>query len=249
MMGTTMPMEHGTARAASTGGRPARLTRMVATAAGLWGWSALAAAQSLTVTPSSVPVPALGVPYSVTFVASDGVAPYQFLVSTGLLPAGLSLSPGGDLTGTPTTAAPYSFTITVSDALGREADLTGSGAVSGGLVLTPPPLLAPNVPYSGQIQVTGGTGPYTFAINSGALPPGMSLSAGGLLSGTPTAPGNYILVVQVTDANGLSSVITLAISVAASATGIPANDPWMLALAALGLGWLARRQLRKRHGI
>lgn len=237
-----MPLQPGTTRAAATWWRP---TRAAAAAAGLWWWSALAAAQSLTVTPSTIPVPVQGVPYSVTFVASDGVPPYQFLVSTGLLPAGLSLSPGGDLTGTPTTAAPYSFTITVSDALGREADLAGSGTVSGGLVLAPPPVIVPGMPYSGQIQVTGGTGPYTFAIHSGALPPGMSLSGSGVLGGTPTAPGNYTVVVQVTDANGLSSALTLNISVAASATGIPANDPWMLALAALGLGWLARRQLRR----
>src|SRR3989344_3952406 len=48
----------------------------------------------------------------------------------GLLPAGLSLSGTGDLTGTPTSSAPYSFTITVSDALGRELDLLGAGTVT-----------------------------------------------------------------------------------------------------------------------
>ncbi|MBD9392722.1 putative Ig domain-containing protein [Acidovorax sp. ACV01] len=213
---------------------------------GLLLWSAAAAAQSINVTPSTIPVPVQGVPYSVTFVGSNGVAPYQFLVSTGMLPAGLSLSAGGALTGTPTTAAAYSFTITVSDFLGREVDLTGTGAVTSALVITPPPGLVVNTPYSGQIQVTGGTGPYTFVINSGALPPGMSLSASGMLTGTPTTLGNYILVIRVTDANGLSSVITLNISVAATAT-IPVNDPWMLALAALGLAWLGRRQLRQRQ--
>lgn len=212
-------------------------------------WGAAALAQPITVTPPSIPTPALGVPYSVTFVGSDGVAPYQFLVSTGLLPAGLSLSGTGDLTGTPTTAQPYSFTITVSDALGRELDLVGAGTVAGAgaLTITPPPVLIANTAYSGQIQVTGGTGPYTFAVNSGTLPPGMSLGPNGLLSGTPTTPGVYTLVIQVTDANGLSSAITLVINVA-GVSQIPANAPWMLALAALGLGWLGRRQLRKQQG-
>ena len=135
----------------------------------------------------------------------------------------------------------------MSDFLGRELDLTGTGAVTSTLVITPPPALLVNIPYSGQIQVTGGTGPYTFAINSGTLPPGMSLSASGMLLGTPTAPGSYVLVIQVTDANGLSSVITLNINVTALATGIPVNEPWMLALAALGLGWLGRRQIRQRQ--
>ncbi|RMA59812.1 putative Ig domain-containing protein [Acidovorax sp. 100] len=235
------------ARAARAAATWCRQLLAGAGAAGLLLWSATAAAQSINVTPSSIPVPVQGVPYSVTFVGSNGVAPYQFLVSTGVLPVGLSLSASGALTGTPTTAAAYSFTITVSDFLGRELDLTGTGAVTSTLVITPPPALLVNIPYSGQIQVTGGTGPYTFAINSGTLPPGMSLSASGMLVGTPTAPGSYVLVIQVTDANGLSSVITLNINVTALATGIPVNEPWMLALAALGLGWLGRRQLRQRQ--
>ncbi|BEP94391.1 hypothetical protein GmRootA79_27750 [Acidovorax sp. A79] len=215
-------------------------------AAGLLLWGAAAGAQSINVTPSTIPVPVQGVPYSVTFVGSDGVAPYQFLVSTGMLPAGLSLSAGGALTGTPTTAAAYSFTITVSDALGRELDLTGTGAVASALVITPPPMLVPGTPYSGQITVAGGTGPYTFAVSSGSLPPGMSLSASGVLSGTPTTPGSYSLVVVVTDSNGLSSTLTLNITVAGAAQ-IPVDAPWALAIAALGLGWLGRRQIRRQQ--
>lgn len=234
-----------TARAAQLPATTRRLRHLVAAAgaAGLLGWSAMASAQGINVTPSTVPTPAQGVPYSVTFVGSDGVAPYHFLVSTGMLPPGLTLSPSGALTGTATTSGAYNFTITASDSRGRELDLPGAGTVSGGLVVTPPPGLVVNIPYSGQIQVTGGTSPYTFAITSGALPPGMALSASGMLTGTPTAAGNYSVVVQVTDANGLSSTVTFNISVAASPTGIPVNDPWMLALAALGLGWLARRRL------
>ena len=224
-----------------------RLTTWIGVAS-LVLWAASAAAQDITVTPSSIPTPALGVPYSVTFVGSDGVPPYQFLVSAGLLPAGLSLSGTGDLTGTPTSSAPYSFTITVSDALGRELDLLGAGTVTGALTITPPPVLVANTAYSGQIQVTGGTGPYTFTVNSGPLPPGMTLGPNGLLSGTPTTPGLYVLVIQVTDANGLSSTITLNLQVMALSTGIPVNDPWMLVLAALGLGWLGRRQIRQQQG-
>ena len=212
-------------------------------------WGATAAAQDISVAPSSIPTPALGAPYSVTFVGSNGVPPYQFLVSAGLLPAGLSLSGTGDLTGTPTHSAPYSFTITVSDALGRERDLLGTGTVTGALTITPPPVLVANTAYSGPIEVSGGTGPYTFTIDSGSLPPGMSLGPNGLLSGTPTTPGLYTLVIQVTDANGLSSTLTLNLQVmGVVSTGIPVNDPWMLVLAALGLGWLARRKMRQQPG-
>lgn len=234
-----------TGRAVQRAATTARLRHIVAAAgaAGLLGWSATTWAQGINVTPSTVPTPALGVPYSVTFVGSNGVAPYHFLVSTGMLPPGLTLSPAGALTGTATTSGAYSFTITASDSLGRELDLTAAGTVTGGLVVTPPTGLVVNSPYSGQIQVTGGTGPYTFAITSGALPPGMALSTSGMLTGTPTAAGNYAVVVQITDANGLSSAVTFNINVAASPTGVPVNNPFMLALAALGLGWLAWRRL------
>ena len=126
-------------------------------AAVLMAWSTVATAQDITVTPPSIPVPVQGVPYSVTFVGGNGVAPYQYLVSVGLLPAGLSLSASGALTGTPTTAQAYGFTITVSDALGRELDLVGAGSVAGALSITAPPVLAANTAYSGQIPVTGGT--------------------------------------------------------------------------------------------
>ncbi len=43
------------------------------------------------------------------------------------------------------------------------------------------------VAYNATITASGGTSPYTFAVASGALPPGLALSSGGVISGTPTA--------------------------------------------------------------
>lgn len=54
--------------------------------------------------------------------------------------------------------------------------------------------------YSQAVTATGGSGPYTFTTNS-ALPPGLALSAAGVVSGTPTATGNYTVTVMATDAN------------------------------------------------
>jgi hypothetical protein len=50
-----------------------------------------------------------------------------------------------------------------------------------------------------------GTGPFTFAIVSGALPPGLALTQNGsigTISGTPTVAGNFTFTVRVTSANG-----------------------------------------------
>ena len=51
-----------------------------------------------------------------------------------------------------------------------------------------------------QLTITGGTAPYTFTVTLGSLPPGMSLSSDGIISGTPTAVGLYTFTVTATDA-------------------------------------------------
>ena len=53
--------------------------------------------------------------------------------------------------------------------------------------------------YPPQALVTGGTGTYNFVVNSGAVPPGLSLGANGLLSGTPTTVGTYSFNVTFAD--------------------------------------------------
>ncbi|MDZ4346698.1 MAG: putative Ig domain-containing protein, partial [Candidatus Binatia bacterium] len=52
---------------------------------------------------------------------------------------------------------------------------------------------------STQIEAIGGTPAYTWDISAGVLTTGLSLSAGGVLSGTPTALGTFNFTVRVTD--------------------------------------------------
>lgn len=56
-----------------------------------------------------------------------------------------------------------------------------------------------NEPYSVQLTATGGSAPYKFFLLSGALPPGLTLTTGGLLSGTPTILGTYEFTVNAID--------------------------------------------------
>jgi hypothetical protein len=53
--------------------------------------------------------------------------------------------------------------------------------------------------YSSQLVISGGQNPYTFYLNSGSLPPGMSLSSGGQISGTSAASGTYTFSIRVND--------------------------------------------------
>lgn len=60
--------------------------------------------------------------------------------------------------------------------------------------------------YTQTLTAAGGTTPYSWVISSGTLPPGLTLSTSGLISGTPTAAGTYIFGVQVTDATSAAAI-------------------------------------------
>lgn len=53
--------------------------------------------------------------------------------------------------------------------------------------------------YSTQLQATGGEPPYTWVITSGTLPPNLTISSAGVISGIPATAGTYPITVQVTD--------------------------------------------------
>jgi hypothetical protein len=156
----------------------------------------------LTVLPASLPNGLNGTPYSQTITASGGTGPYTFVVSSGALPAGLSLSSGGVLSGTPSGSGPSTFTVLATDSVSN----TGSRSYTitiGSNILTVAPSTLPNgtqgTAYSQTITASGGTAPYSFTVTSGTLPTGLSLSSGGVLSGTPSASGPFTFTVQATD--------------------------------------------------
>jgi hypothetical protein len=155
----------------------------------------------------------IGVPYSRTISATTDFTighAYNFSVVNSALPAGLTLSSGGVLSGTPTAAGNFSFTILAIDTtvashpLATQAysltinapSLTiGPGSLAGGTV---------GAPYSQTITASGGTSPYHFTISSGALPGGLFLNQDtGVISGVPTtASGSpFSFTVQATDSS------------------------------------------------
>lgn len=87
--------------------------------------------------------------------------------------------------------------------------MKGCGLVSQVLSFTPLTLPDPAlaVVYAGATFVgAGGTGPYVFEVSDGVLPPGLAMSTAGVITGTPTAAGDFSFAVQVTDATGKTGV-------------------------------------------
>jgi len=73
---------------------------------------------TITLSPTTLPGGVVGSPYSATLTASGGHSPYTFAVTSGTLPAGLTLGTDGSLTGTLASGGAYSFTVTATDAYG-----------------------------------------------------------------------------------------------------------------------------------
>jgi hypothetical protein len=171
-----------------------------------------------TITTASLPNGTVGVAYSSTLSATGGTAPYTWVVSSGSLPAGLSLSSVGKISGTPSAAGATNFTVQVTDAAKSSASaqfaLTVRAQGSAPTVVTSGlPGGTKGMVYSSAVSAAGGTPPYSWGISGGSLPGGLSLSAEGEISGIPSAVGPATFTVKVTDASKHSSTAQLGIVV------------------------------------
>lgn len=175
---------------------------------------------------ASVPRGAAGLPYTPTsLAATGGIAPFTWRIISGALPAGLSMTSAGVITGTPTSGAnvrnsPLSVTIEVRDRSMQSASQNLAFITS-----IPPRVSADishrlrpggvSVPYSDQLQWTGGVGQVTFSVPSSSIcgtnlvttgVPGVCLNTQtGALSGTPTTPGDFSVLFTATDSQGFST--------------------------------------------
>jgi hypothetical protein len=153
-------------------------------------------------------------PFLNSLIANGGTPPYIWSIASGNLPPGLTLSPAGQVEGTPTQLGAYNFAIQVTDS--GAPPYVVSQAVT--LNVAPVPLsvvggpLSPapvNVTYHSQVPASGGTPPYSWTINSGNLPPGLTLDgATGFIDGTPTQNGTYNFVVKGTDSGNPAQTAT-----------------------------------------
>jgi hypothetical protein len=173
--------------------------------------------QIITVTNPAVSSGVAGSPFSQTFTQSGAIGTASFTLASGTLPAGLSLSSSGVLSGTPTQTGTFPITIKVTDSNG----CTGTGATYN-LTITCQTITvtAPGVssgvagsPFSQTFTQSGAIGTATFTLASGTLPSGLSLSSAGVLSGTPLQTGTFPITVKVTDSNGCSGTVSYALTI------------------------------------
>jgi hypothetical protein len=189
----------------------------------------------LTIPVQTLPRLSVGTDVSYQWTATGGIPPYTW--SAIGLPPGLALYSSGQMSGAPTQQGQYLVTITVQDSTGAVAGRrtylyvasVGSGSSSGSSVSsTSPPLEIPSQnmgqarqgqPYSYQLYAAGGRPPYTWSASG--LPPGLSISASGFVSGTPSASGTYTIALRVRDSAGNSQtrITSFRVSPGFSATG------------------------------
>ena len=166
--------------------------------------------QGITVTPPAVTTGTANTPFSQSFTQSAGLGAITFTINTGTLPAGLTLSPAGVLSGTPTQTGSFNITVNATDVNGCAGISPSYTLVIGcqTITVTPPAVTtgAIGAAFSQSFTQTAAIGAVTFSINSGSLPPGLTLAANGLVSGMPTQLGSFPVTVKVTDANGCMGV-------------------------------------------
>ncbi|WP_353227163.1 putative Ig domain-containing protein [Pseudomonas qingdaonensis] len=144
----------------------------------------------IDITPITLPAATVGTGYSTSISASGGVAPFDYGIAFGALPAGMSLTSTGTLSGTPTTAGTFTFGVRASDTnrftgvrpysfvVGQQAPVaaninqtlaanSGASTISASLSGGPTTSLAVVTPPAhGTVNITGATG-FTYTPTPG----------------------------------------------------------------------------------
>lgn len=158
-------------------------------------------------------------------VSGGGTA--TWVITSGSLPAGMTLGSNGVLSGTPTEIGVFSF---VADATSGGSTATGAINLQIADALALPTSSLPNGfvgnAYSQNLVATGGIPGYTWALQSGTPPPGLSITDAGpgnaTFGGTPTTAGRFTFTVSVTDAgNAAVAPATITVTLSLAILGAP----------------------------
>jgi hypothetical protein len=149
---------------------------------------------------------AVGSAYSAALEGSGLPSDVTWEVTSGALPAGLTLSPSGTISGTPTATGSSTFTV---KATAREKNFGPTRIDSRGFTLNVlQPLSAKisrstaeaKVRFQATLQAAGGQSPYTWSATG--VPPGLTVGTDGVINGVPARTGSFTFTARVVDADG-----------------------------------------------
>jgi hypothetical protein len=152
------------------------------------------ATQGLAITTTALGAGTPGSTYSQALQAIGGAPGYTWSITSGQLPAGLTLTPStGLITGVPRASQSSTFTVTVADSsvpVQTQSNVYSIAIGNVPLAITSSTLSAAisGAAYSQTLAASGGTPSYSWTISSGNLPAGLTLASNGTISGTPPSP-------------------------------------------------------------
>lgn len=156
---------------------------------------------------------AVGSPYSLALQVAGVPSTTSWEVTSGALPAGLTLSKEGAISGTPTATGSSTFTV---KATGAEVNFGPTRVDSRQFILNVLQPLSARIsrstaeartPFRATLAATGGQGPYAWTATG--LPAGLSIGSDGTISGSPARAGSYSVTATVTDAGGATKDVAV----------------------------------------
>jgi hypothetical protein len=157
----------------------------------------------MEVATTTLPDAAIWGTYSQKVTANGGKGILVWSIANGALPPGLTLNSAGTISGKPSQLGTWTVTVKVTDQSAPKQTATRTLSIT----VTPMSISTASLPNgvvkkyytSGTLKTLGGKGTLTWSVAGGALPSGLKLSAGGVVSGTPTTPGSYTFTAKVAD--------------------------------------------------
>jgi hypothetical protein len=174
---------------------------------------------SLAITTTSLPAGVIGARYEATIAATGGNGQVTYTLAGGEIPPGITLAGNGSLNGTPTAAGNFLFIVRVTSGDGQSESREFVLGIRNLLAITTTALPSAVVSrtYNAAINAVGGDSVYTWFVEAGSLPAGLTLSDRGIISGTPDSEQTSRFTARVRSGDGQTAVKELSITVSAAA--------------------------------